>query len=254
MIACNIYQQKISKGLMKLRNYFLLMLAIPIVAFSQKGQLEFDHFKTNQGLSQSNVLCILQDSRGFMWFGTREGLNQYDGYKFTVYKNDPKNANSISGNFISAIIESHDGNIWIATWGDGLCKYNIEKNQFTSYKHDAKNAGSISSDYINTVEEDKDGNIWAGTEDAGLNVLSGNTKQFVHYRFNKNNANSLSDDYIRIIKQDNEHNLWIGTTNGGLNLFNPANKTFTRYLHNESDKNSLSYNNVYTIFEDWNVR
>ena len=235
---------------MKFRNYFFLILAVPMVALSQTKQLEFDHFRTSEGLSQSNVLCILQDSRGFMWFGTREGLNKYDGYIFTVYKNDPKNKNSISGNFISAIAESKDGNIWIATWGGGLCKYNIEKDQFTSYKHDAKNTSSISSDFVNTVAEDKDGNIWAGTEDAGLNVLAPNTNKFVHYRFNKNNPNSLSDDYIRIIKEDNKHNLWIGTTNGGLNLFNPSSKTFIRYEHNKNDTNSLSNNNVYAFFED----
>ena len=235
---------------MKILYYPILLLLFPTILFAQKKQLAFDHFKTNVGLSQSNVLCIMQDSKGFMWFGTREGLNKYDGYKFTVYKNDPKNNNSISGNFISAVIESHDGNIWVATWGDGLCMYNTETDQFTTYKYDAKNAGSISSDFLNTVAEDKDGNIWAGTEDAGLNILNSKTKQFTHYRNNKNNPNSLSDDFVRIIKQDNEHNLWIGTTNGGLNLFNPANKTFTHFRHDDKNNTSLSYDNVYTIFED----
>ncbi|HYJ64231.1 MAG TPA: two-component regulator propeller domain-containing protein, partial [Parafilimonas sp.] len=204
---------------MKFRCFIFLILALPIVAFCQKRQLEFDHFNTNEGLSQSNVLCILQDSRGFMWFGTREGLNMYDGYKFTVYKNDLKNKNSISGNFISSIIESRNGNIWIGTWGGGLCKYNIEKDQFTSYKHDEKNAASISSDYINTVAEDDKGNIWAGTEDAGLSMLNTQTNKFEQFKHDKNNPNSLSDDYIRIIMRDSEHNLWIGTTNGGLDLF-----------------------------------
>src|SRR5436305_8961682 len=130
---------------MRILKYIFLLLVFPAVAFSQKKQLEFDHFSTNQGLSQSNVLCILQDSKGFMWFGTREGLNKYDGYKFTVYKNDPKNKNSISGNFISSIIESRDGNIWVATRGGGLCKYDTEKDLFIAYKHDDKNANGISS-------------------------------------------------------------------------------------------------------------
>ncbi|HVX26692.1 MAG TPA: two-component regulator propeller domain-containing protein [Parafilimonas sp.] len=235
---------------MKNKLFLFLLLGIPVISICQKSELQFNHFKTDDGLSQSNVLCILQDSRGFMWFGTREGLNKYDGYKFTVYKNDPKNINSISGNFISAVIQSRDGSIWIATWGGGLCKYNIEKDQFTSYKHDDKNVNSISSDYVNTVEEDDAGNIWAGTEDAGLNMLNTKTNKFDHYRFNKNNPNSLSDDFVRVIKEDSEHNLWIGTTNGGLNLFNPSLKTFTRFQHNDADNTSLSYNNVYCIFED----
>ena len=73
-----------------------------------------------------------------MWFGTREGLNKYDGYKFTVYKNDPKNKNSISGNVILSITESHNGDIWIAIAGGGLCRYDTENDQFISYKHDKK--------------------------------------------------------------------------------------------------------------------
>ena len=235
---------------MRIHHYLFLLLALPVISIAQKKQLEFDHFRTNQGLSQSNVLCILQDSKGFMWFGTREGLNKYDGYKFTVYKNDSKNKNSISGNFISSVIEDRKGNIWIATWGGGLCKYNTEKDNFTSYKNDSKNTGTISSDYINTVAEDDKGNIWAGTEDAGLDMLNVQTNRFIHYRYDKNNPGSLSDDYVRIIMQDNEHNLWIGTTNGGLNLFNSENKTFTRFQHNDKDNTSLSYDNVYTIFED----
>ncbi len=244
------YFHQYPTSLMKFRYYFFLLLAMPVIAFSQKRQLEFDHFNTNEGLSQSNVLCILQDSRGFMWFGTREGLNRYDGYTFTVFKNDLKNKNSISGNFITSVIESHSGDIWIGTWGGGLCRYNVEKNQFTSYKHDGKNAASVSSDFINTVAEDSKGNIWAGTEDAGLNMLNVQAGKFDHFTHDKNNPNSLSDDYIRIVVPDSEHNLWIGTTNGGLNLFNPANKTFTRFQHDDKDNSSLSYNNVYTIFED----
>ncbi len=235
---------------MNIHRLLFLLLVFPAMVSAQKKQLQFSHFQTNEGLSQSNVLCILQDSRGFMWFGTREGLNRYDGYNFTVYKNDPKDKNSISGNFISNIIESRDGNIWIATWGDGLCRYNILTNRFTSYKNDLSNKGSLSSNFVNAVAEDKEGNIWAGTEDAGLNMLNIKTGQFVHYRNQKNNVASVSDDFIKTIVQDSEHNLWIGTVNGGLNLFNPSAKTFTRFLHNEKDSTSLSDNFVYTIFED----
>lgn len=233
---------------MKIHYYFFLLMIIPAVGFPQQKQLEFDHFKTNQGLSQSNVLCILQDSRGFMWFGTRDGLNKYDGYKFTVYKNDPKNKNSISGNDISSIIESRSGDIWIATGGSGLCRYNTEKDQFTSYKHDEKNAASISSNYINAVAEDDKGNIWAGTEETGVSVLDVRKNQFVHYRYNKNDSNGLSSDNINVILNDSQHNLWIGTQDGGLDLFNPKDKTFNCFIYNQN--NNAYYYNVYSMFED----
>ncbi|MEO6672642.1 MAG: two-component regulator propeller domain-containing protein, partial [Ginsengibacter sp.] len=95
---------------MRLRYLLLASLqAISFFAFPQKQHLQFEHIGTNEGLSQSNVLCILRDSRGFMWFGTHDGLNKYDGYKFTVYKNDPQKPNSLSNNFILAITESKNG-------------------------------------------------------------------------------------------------------------------------------------------------
>ena len=235
---------------MKIRYYFFLLLIFPAITFAQKKQLGFDHFTTNNGLSQSNVLCTMQDSKGFMWFGTREGLNKYDGYKFTVYKNDPKNKNSISGNFISSFIQSRNGDIWVGTHGGGLCKYNTQKDAFTSYKHDDKNSAGISSNLINAVAEDADGNIWAGAEGAGLNMLNEQTGRFEYFRHDKNNAGSLSDDIILVMIKDNENNLWIGTKNGGLNLFNPKTKTFTHFQHDNNNSTSLGSNYVSALFED----
>ena len=83
---------------------FSLFLFISQILLSQKQNLKFDHLDINSGLSQNNVLCVLQDSRGFMWFGTRDGLNRYDGYKFTLYRNDLANDHSLSNNFITALI------------------------------------------------------------------------------------------------------------------------------------------------------
>src|ERR1041385_8342410 len=92
---------------MKALRLFLSLLCIPLCSavYSQKQHLQFEHIGTGMGLSQSNVMCIFQDSRGFMWFGTRDGLNKYDGYKFIVYRNDLNNNYSLSNNFISDIVE-----------------------------------------------------------------------------------------------------------------------------------------------------
>ena len=89
----------------------LLFCCFGCSILSQTTNIRFDHLGTADGLSQSNVKCILQDKRGFMWFGTRDGLNKYDGYKFTVYKNDPSNTNSLSNDYIGDIIEDAEGNI-----------------------------------------------------------------------------------------------------------------------------------------------
>src|SRR5882724_884924 len=102
--------------------YFLLfcLQAFSLFGFSQKQNLKFEHIGVNSGLSQSNVLCILQDSRGFLWFGTQDGLNKYDGYSITVYKKDSRKTGSLSDNYIKDIIEDQHGNLWMATWGGGL--------------------------------------------------------------------------------------------------------------------------------------
>src|SRR5258708_16285026 len=94
---------------------FIFFQVISLYAFSQKQHIRFEHLGTDQGLSQSNVVCILQDSRDFMWFGTRDGLNKYDGYKFTVYKNKADDKNSITNNYIHAIKEITNTCFWIPT-------------------------------------------------------------------------------------------------------------------------------------------
>src|ERR1043165_6265498 len=101
-----------------------LLCCYGFVAFSQQQQIRFEHLGINDGLSQSNVTCVLQDSRGFMWFGTQDGLNRWDGYQFTVYKNRVDDSTTISNNSIKSIAEDSEGNIWVATWGGGLNKLN----------------------------------------------------------------------------------------------------------------------------------
>lgn len=218
--------------------------------FSRDKHLKFQYLQTNDGLSQSNVLRIMQDSRGFMWFGTRDGLNRYDGYKFTVYKNDPKNKNSISNNYVPDIIESADGNLWIATWGGGVNHFDRATGVFTCLEHNTKNPNSITSDFINAIGEDAEGNLWIGTESDGLDMYDKKSGKFTHYKFDSKNQSSLSDNSVRMIYKDKEQNLWIGTTHGGLNLFNQKNKNFTRFQHHDSDVSSLANNDVHSIFED----
>ena len=235
---------------MKTCNYLFILLLIPFLGVSQTKHLKFQHLQTDAGLSQSNVISILQDSRGFMWFGTRDGLNKYDGYNFTVYRNNSNNKFSISNNYICDIIESSNGDLWIATWGGGLNRFDREKGIFTPFKHDDKNKNSISSNFITAVKQDANGNLWIGTGAAGLDMYDKRTGTFTHYRSNKNNPQSLSDDFVRTIYLDKEKKLWVGTMHGGLNLFNSNNKTFTRFEHDDKIASSLSFNDVYTIFED----
>jgi signal transduction histidine kinase/CheY-like chemotaxis protein/ligand-binding sensor domain-containing protein len=220
---------------------FLLLLFMQLLGYCAIGQrqhLKFEHFDINAGLSQNHIMCILQDSRGFMWFGTRDGLNKYDGYKFTVYKNDAKDSNSISNNFVSGIVEDANGFIWIATRGGGLNRYDKEKDQFTRFKHDAENPNSISGNIVNNISKDAAGNLWICTED-NLNFFDPVHNVFVKYKIN-----------ARCVLEDSDHRLWAGTYQDGLGLLNKKEKTFTFFSHLQNDTGSISNNNISVIYED----
>ena len=233
-----------------LRTFFYLILQLCVLAgLSQNHHLDFEHIGINEGLSQSNVLCIMQDSRGFMWFGSWEGLNKYDGYKITVYQNDPLKLSSISNNYINQIAESKNGDLWVATYSGGLCRFNRNTEKFIRYNHNPRNKNSIISNVVSCVLEDDDGKVWIGT-DIGLDRFDPVKNKVEHFAPQYNNSNSISDYYIKYIFKDADHNIWIGTVNGGLNLFNRTAGNFTRFTHNTDDIKSISSNNIYNIFED----
>ena len=226
---------------------FLLMLRLAIPATAQQPDPGFEHLDINAGLSQNNVLCVLQDSRGFLWFGTRDGLNKYDGYQITIYRNDPKNSNSVTNNFISDIIEDRHGSIWVGTRGGGLNRYDREKDQFISYKSPTDD---LSCNLITSLAEDADGWLWIGTEDQGLICFQPATRQFSHYGNKDHPARILRSEYVRDVFVDSRQNIWVGSFGNGLGLLNKKTGSFTRFLHNAADSSSLCNDHVYTVFED----
>jgi len=227
--------------------FILLCVAAP--AFSQNQSLKFDHIGTNEGLSQLNVNCIIQDSRGFMWIGSRNGLNRYDGYKFIIYRYDPTNNNTISNNMITDIAEDNNGNIWIATQS-GLNMYERNTGRFTRFMHDDHNPKSISSNIINRLVFDTDGKLWVATQTGGLDCLDIKKMLFQHYKHSDIDANSIIDNNVRTVFEDSQHNVWVGTATGGLNLYNRQNNTFSRCQFKDPKTNRISGNNAICILEN----
>ncbi|MCH8011501.1 MAG: histidine kinase [Candidatus Marinimicrobia bacterium] len=225
----------------------LIIYTLSKMLIAQHHDIKFDHISVDQGLSQSSVRCILQNKKGFMWFGTDDGLNKYDGYGFTVYKHDPSNSNSLSHNYINSIYEDESGILWIGTWGGGLNKYDPVTETFTRYQQNPSNPNSLSHNYVNAIIEDKAGILWVATQ-VGLNRLDPVTESFIHYMHDPSNPNSLSHDYVNSIIEDRTGMLWIGTKEG-LNRIDPQTESFTHYKHNSSDPNSLSHDNVVIIYE-----
>ncbi|SHN28084.1 two-component regulator propeller domain-containing protein [Mucilaginibacter sp. OK098] len=235
------------KGILR---YFILIFFLFVTAngFSQNQSLKFEHIGTSEGLSQINVICIMQDSRGFMWIGTRDGLNRYDGYKFIVYNHSFQDDNTISNNQIADIIEDNAGNIWAATLS-GLNKFERKTGRFVRYLHNNNNINSISSNATNKLALDSYGKIWIATQKGGLDCLDPKTNSFRHFVHSESDPNSISDNNVSAVFEDSRHNLWVGTLSGGLNLFNRKNNSFSKYRYSVA-ANSISSDNINCIFED----
>ncbi len=210
--------------------------------------IQFERISIESGLSQSSVLTIYQDSRGFLWFGTYEGLNRYDGYNFKVYKSDPGNPYGLSHNHIECITEDHLGMLWIGTEG-GLNRFNRETEQFINYKNNFDNPHSLGNNHILCVYEDRQGVLWVGTYGGGLNRFDREKEQFIRYVHDPSDPKSLSHDNVLCIIEDSRGRLWIGT-DGGLNCFDRDSETFIRYQHDSRNPYSVSHDAVNRIYED----
>ncbi|WP_019029155.1 two-component regulator propeller domain-containing protein [Colwellia piezophila] len=210
--------------------------------------IRFDHLSIEDGLPHYSVRSILQDSRGFLWIGTEDGLARYDGYSFKSFKNTSQGPISLSAKYITAITEDRQGNLWLGTIGGGLNRFNPTTESFKQYSHDPDNLNSLSDNNVFAITEDRQGNLWVGTVN-GLNRFNPQTESFKEYRHDPDNLNSLSDNNVFAITEDRQGNLWVGTENG-LNLFNPQTDTFQHYRHDPDNLNSLSHDSVSTITID----
>ena len=232
----------------KLNYIFVIVLTAFTTLYSQNTDMHFEHITDEQGLSQNHVYCILQDSRGFMWFGTQDGLNRYDGYDFEVFRKDPNDSYSLSGNFVLAIIEDRWGVLWIGTLNDGLNRFDRNTGRFIRFQHDPADSNSLSGNRIWSIHEDHSGELWIGTTD-GLNRYDRKTGHFIRYYHNPDDPNSLSNNAIFSIYTDRGGALWIGTRDG-LNQFERGTGRFIRYKNDPANPNSLSGNGIYGIHED----
>ena len=230
--------------------YKIALLAILFISgniFSQ-NKYRLKNISTTDGLSQNSVIAIHQDKFGQMWFGTRDGLNKYDGSRFTIYRNDVTNKTSISNDILS-IEEDESGKLWIGTY-NGLNCYDPVTNTFNRYLHDKINH-TINSNTIWCIRQIGD-EMWFGTS-KGLTVYNKKTKQFASaYHSSQDNATLPSNNIISILKTK-KGQIWIGTTKGLCLLTSRKNGKFTfkNYPINNTDLLNVSavvedrFNNIW---------
>ena len=231
------------------RSTFLLMLFhLPVLS---QENITFNHLTVEDGLSQSSVTCILQDNKGFLWFGTQDGLNRYDGYNFTVYKNNPADTTSLTDNFIFSIIESISGTLFIETQNGNLHRFNSKSESFSVVDQDSINFMSAKISTVKALLYEPEGIRWKGGlgDGTGLERIDSKTGQTTIFKHDPADPYSLSDNKVYSILRDHSGKLWIGTY-GGLDRLDEKSGKFFHYRNESGNPYSLPDNWIWPLYED----
>jgi two-component system, sensor histidine kinase ChiS len=216
------------------------------IAFTAPDSLSTLRFKTlgvDEGLSENTARAYAQDHSGFLWIGTEDGLNRYDGYQFKIYRPLPGDADGLSDRWINDLFVDQEGYLWVATRQGGLNRYDSHTDRFLHYRHIPADPTSLASDNVRNVMQDSQGMIWAGTAD-GLDRLDPITGAIQHFRNVPGDANSLSGNIITALLPSAAGSVWVGTSNAGLNLYEPSTGTFVHFRNIPEVETSLASNDI----------
>lgn len=208
----------------------LIVTAILVSLFSNLfgNHVYFEKINSDEGLPESSITAITQDSYGFMWFGSTNGLIRYNGYSFTVFRNVTQNTNKLVGNEVTALIELSDSTLLLGTNFNGVCEFDRQKEKFLVYQNDPNNNKSLSNNYILTIFEDSKKRVWIGTR-GGLALFDRKTKTFTNFNSLTNN---LAPNYVSGICEDKKGLLWLFCpVSTYFASFNPQTKEFKHYQY-----------------------
>ena len=199
--------------------------------------IRFEHLTEKDGLSQGCAYAILQDSRGFMWVGTQDGLNRYDGYGFKVYYSGVRDSTSLATGFIIDIAEGRNGVLWLGG-EEVLTRFDPGTGLFRHFRHDPDDPASLAYGAVETVMEDRRGGVWAGTQ-SGLSYMDPEAEgTFQRFQHDPNDPGTLSGNFVLNVHEDRAGRIWV-LTNRGLNRVIPGPQIrFARYLTPSPDSGS----------------
>ena len=265
--------------------YIMLLVLGGVPLWVRGQQILFRNYSVADGLCANTVWAIAQDNKGYMWFGTKDGLSRFDGYQFKTYHFDEEDSLSIGSNWVSAIfscdadsswigtekgmyildlaherfhffkpigkrhvfdmLRDRKGNIWIAT-GSGVFCYHPGTKKIERFMRQPGNPNALSLGFVRRLLLDDSGRIWMGTAWKGIDVYDPVSQNFQHYAAT-GAPGSLSSNFITALFKDSQGGIWIGTEKGGLNRWNAVTQSFQVFRHGSA--NSISDNIIHDIGE-----
>jgi ligand-binding sensor domain-containing protein/DNA-binding CsgD family transcriptional regulator len=192
---------------------FVFFSLVSYGVYSQNKTLVFNHISLNEGLPNIPINCIVQDSYGYIWLGTTEGLFKYNGYTFTKFAYSANDSTTIADNFINCIVEDADKNLLIGTNGRGFCVFHRDKNRFERFSHHDGIPTSIINNTVKTIFQDSKGNIWIGTLGGGIDIFDKIKKTFRHLTPAGSAHNVI---HVSSFAEDKSGNVWVGRYKGDL--------------------------------------
>lgn len=220
----------------------ILVESIPVNAKSING-IKFRNITIEDGLSQATVETIIQDSKGYIWIGTNDGLSRFNGYNYKLYRNDRNTKNSLVNNYIVDLKEDHDGNIWVGT-ANGVSKIHSNSETITNYTTNPEQ-GNLSNYNVGDILVKDDGSVLVGTSD-GLNLYNKETDSFERIH---SDTTTLQNQLIYSLDEDELGNIWIGTKSG---LYQINKKTDKVEAYTTTEGKSVIDDSIYKVFCDEN--
>ena len=213
-----------------------------------KLNLRFQHFTSEEGLVQNSINAIIQDKKGFIWLGTQQGLNKFNGYTFDIYGVNPDNANNVNSDFILCLYEDKKGIIWIGTNIEGLKSFNPYTECFNSYLVDVKKVDNFANT-INCIYENSSGQLLIGTNGSGVKVFDRKTKLFSSLNINVNDETISKTLVVNDIFEDRTNKLWLATNDGIIQVSSENGKVKKVSLVTKKHEKSIN-KRILSIYED----
>lgn len=220
--------------------------------WADDDRYRFGRLSVMDGLSHNVILSVLQDHHGFLWFGTEDGLNKYDGHSFTVYKHDPKDSLSLSDSWIMALHEDSDGILWVGTRQGGLNRFDRETGTFVRYPFvncddpECSSPQRLNDPLVTAIFQDKAGRLWVGTF-GGLSLYDRKNDRFMHYQHDPGDPRSISSNSVWCLTEDASGSLWVGTWSAGVNRLSQDGTSFTRYQKEHVDGPHISSDRIRSL-------